>query len=55
MLEITSCVFSFSLEPGVDFSIQRCQWGNVLFFSKVLRFATNYVTVSFEEMQVPLV
>lgn len=29
LLEITSCVFSFPLEPWVDFSIQLCQWGNV--------------------------
>lgn len=42
MLEITSCVFSFPLEPRVDFSIQLCQWGNVLLFL----FTPNYATVS---------
>lgn len=36
MLEITSCVFSFWLEPWVDFSIQLCQWGNVLLFLEFL-------------------
>lgn len=36
VLEITSCVFSFPLEPWVDFSIQLHQWGNVLLFLEFL-------------------
>lgn len=36
LLEITSCVFSFPLEPWVDFSIQLCQWENVPLFLEVL-------------------
>ena len=36
VLEITSCVFSFPLEPRVDFSVQLRQWGNVLLFLEFL-------------------
>lgn len=40
------CVFSFPLEPRVDFSVHLCQWENVPALSRVLRFTTDAVTVS---------
>lgn len=40
------CVFSFPLEPRVDFSVQLCQWENVPALSRVLRFTPDAVTVS---------